>query len=111
MPNQPKTPGIPTRNSSNTTARSGLAHSLNANQPDQASPDAKPSKPDVDNASLAADIAKMYALLKETSEKQEEKLNVIQRATTAVESKVAEVATCIGDAEASWTFLKMLIKL
>lgn len=107
MPNQPKTPGIPTRNSSNTTARSGLAHSLNANQPDQASPDAKPSKP----ASLAADIAKMYALLKETSEKQEEKLNVIQRATTAVESKIAEVATCIGDAEASWTFLKMQIKL
>lgn len=104
MPNQPKTPGIPTRNSSNTTARSGLAHSLNANQPDQASPDAKPSKPDVA-------IAKMYALLKETSEKQEEKLNVIQRATTAVESKIAEVATCIGDTEASWTFLKMLIKL
>ncbi len=108
MPNQAKKPNIHTRNSSNMAAKSGLAHSTDANQEDQANLDAKPSKPNVDNASLAADIAKMYPLLKETSEKQEEKLNIIQRTTTAVESKLAEITTHIGDVEA---FMKMLIKL
>ncbi len=106
MPNQTKTPGIPTRNSSNAAARSGLAHSTNANQSGQANLDTKPSEPDVDNASLSADIAKIYALLKETSEKQEEKLNIIQRATTAVESKIAEITTRIGDVERRLDFLE-----
>lgn len=58
------------RNSSN-AAKLGFAHSANASQAtDQANLDANSSKSgDLDNASLAADIAKMYALLKETSEK------------------------------------------
>ena len=106
MPNQTKTPAVSTRNSSN-TAKSGLANTTTANQTsDQANPDDTSSKPGVDNASLAADIAKMYALLKETSQKQEEKLNIIQRATEAVESKLAEITTRIGNAEARLDFLE-----
>ena len=106
MPNQAKSPGIPMRNSSNTAARSGLAHSTNANQSIQDNLDAKLSKPGVDTASLSADIAKIYALLKETLEKQEEKLNIIQWATTSVESKIAEITTLIGNVEGRLDFLE-----
>lgn len=107
MPNQTKTPGISTRNSSN-AAKSGLAHSTNASQAtDQANLDANSSKSgDVDNASLAVDIAKMYALLKETSEKQEERLYIIQRATVAVENKLADISARISNAEFRLDFLE-----
>ena len=100
MPNQTKLTCVSTRNSSNAASRSGLAHSANANQPTE------PSEPDVDNASLSADIAKIYALLKETSGKQEEKLSIIERTTTAVESKIAELTTRINDVEGRLDFLE-----
>lgn len=48
----------------------------------------------------------MYALLKKTSEKQEEKFNIIQRATGDIESKLAEITSRIGYAEARLDFLK-----
>ena len=64
------------------------------------------SSMETNNASLAADIAKMYALLKDTASKQEIQLNNIQRATLAVESKLANITSRITNAESRLDFLE-----
>lgn len=61
------------------------------------SPSAPPSH--TANSQMAEDISKIYALLKETSEKQDTKLNSIEASTKAVESKLTDLATRLGEAE------------
>uniref|UniRef100_A0A3B3BLU5 L1 transposable element RRM domain-containing protein n=1 Tax=Oryzias melastigma TaxID=30732 RepID=A0A3B3BLU5_ORYME len=55
---------------------------------------------------MAEDIAKIYALLKETSEVQESKLNSIQAATRAVEAKLSDMSARLGQAESRIDFLE-----
>ncbi|KAK7922048.1 hypothetical protein WMY93_008950 [Mugilogobius chulae] len=55
---------------------------------------------------MALDISKIYALLKETSEKQDDKLNSIQASTRAVEAKLADLSTRLVNVESRIAFLE-----
>lgn len=67
-----------------------------------------PSSSDTAGATdqMAEDISKIYTLLKETSEKQDAKLNSIEASTRAVDNKLTDLATRLGDAEARIAFLE-----
>ncbi|KAJ8390577.1 hypothetical protein AAFF_G00101830 [Aldrovandia affinis] len=55
---------------------------------------------------MARDIASIFALLKETSEAQESKLNAIQSATRAVEAKVTYIGARLDNAESRVDYLE-----
>ena len=73
-------------------------------------PSFQASSPDKTGATptdqMAKDISSIYALLKETSEIQESKLNTIQSAMTAVEAKLSDIGTRLGNAESRLDFLE-----
>ncbi|KAJ8379104.1 hypothetical protein AAFF_G00231090 [Aldrovandia affinis] len=55
---------------------------------------------------MARDISSIYALLKETSEEQESKLNAIQSAMRAVEAKLTDIGARLGNAMSRIDFLE-----
>lgn len=55
---------------------------------------------------MAKDIASIYALLKATSETQESKLSTFQTAMGAVETKLADMAAWLTNAESHIDFLE-----
>lgn len=55
---------------------------------------------------MAEDISRIYALLKETSERQDAKLDSIETYTKAVDSKLSDLATRLGDVESRIAFLE-----
>uniref|UniRef100_A0A667XSU8 L1 transposable element RRM domain-containing protein n=1 Tax=Myripristis murdjan TaxID=586833 RepID=A0A667XSU8_9TELE len=69
-----------------------------------------PRVPDSDTAGttdqMAKEISSIYALLKETSETQESKLNAIQSATRAVESMLTNIGERLSNAESRLDFLE-----
>lgn len=73
-------------------------------------PSSSPPSPPADiggtKDQMAKDISKINALLKETSEKQDAKLNSIEASTRAMETKLTDLATRLGDAESRIAFLE-----
>lgn len=55
---------------------------------------------------MAKEISSIYALLRETSESQDTKLNAIQSATRVVEAELSDIATRLSDVEPRIDFLK-----
>lgn len=109
MPGQQQKPAT---RSQETTSKPGEASNA-ATAANTAAKNISPSPPKTANPppppppnQMAKDISSIYALLRETSESQERKLNSIQSATRAVEAKLSNIATRLNNVESRIDFLE-----
>lgn len=94
------------------TSKHGDANAAKANNTHDGASASSPGGANVDTETpsqadkMAKDISSIYALLRETSESQDTKLNAIQSATRAVEAKLSDIATRLSDVESRIDFLE-----
>lgn len=104
MPGQQQKPATRQETASKPGEASNAAKAANT-----AAKNISPSPPETPTPppnQMAKDISSIYALLRETSESQERKLNSIQSATRAVEAKLSDIATRLNNVESHIDFLE-----